>query len=566
MFDYVIVGGGTAGCVLANRLSSNPNTRVALIEAGPPGASPLINLPLGIIGLMRSKHLNWRYRTTPQTSLGNRELFWPRGRALGGSSAINAMIYTRGHANDYDHWQQLGNRGWSFQDVLPYFKLAQHQSWGPTRFHGINGPVHVSDLPSPHDISHAFVRASMEMGYSHNSDFNGANQEGFGLYQVTQKNGQRWSFSNAYLNDIICRDNLHIFTDALATRLTFSGKTATGVEYIQYGKLQAVQAAKEVILCGGTINSPQLLMLSGIGPDKSLRDQGIKVIQSLPGVGQNLQDHLDVLVVHRSIKNQTLGLSMAQLLRSPKELYRYIAHKKGVLTSNVAEAGGFLKSNEALSHPDLQFHFTPGLLDNHGLDLKFMRGHGYSTHVCHLRPKSRGFISLKSRDPRQHPHIDPQYLSHAEDLEVMVAGVKLTRKILSASAFDPWRSEEVFPGDGIYNDAQIRQFIRDKAETIYHPVGSCKMGIDDNAVVDPTLRVYGLNNVRVVDASIMPTLISGNTNAPVGMIAEKAADLILGTSRIPTSSNQTPTDAKKSPREFIEKKFRELSPAESVKA
>ena len=532
MFDYVIVGGGTAGCVLANRLSKNPNNRVALIEAGPPGSHPLINIPMGIIGLMRSKQFNWGYRTSPQEHMGHRELFWPRGRALGGSSAINAMVYTRGHPSDYDNWHSLGNYGWSYKDVLPYFKLSQHQTWGPTKFHGINGPLNVSDLKSPHEISHAFVRAAIESGFEHNSDFNGSDPIGFGMYQVTQKNGQRCSFSSAYLKDILNRDNLHIFTESLVTRLTFSGKTATGVEYTRFGKLQAIQAAKEIIVCSGTINTPQLLMLSGVGPLQTLKKQGIRIVQDLPGVGQNLQDHLDVMVVHRSISTKTLGLTAAQLLRSPKELYRYIFHKKGIFTSNAAESGGFLASQQGMDSPDIQFHFTPGLMNNHGLDLKFMRGHGYSTHVCNLKPKSRGFITLKDNNPESHPIINPNYLSAPEDIEVLVNGVKLTRRILSASAFDPWRSEEIFPGDGIYNNAQIRQFIRDRAETIYHPVGTCKMGIDDQAVVDPTLRIYGLNNIRIVDASIMPTLISGNTNAPVGMIAEKAADLILDEVRI----------------------------------
>ncbi|UXI02464.1 GMC family oxidoreductase [Photobacterium sp. TY1-4] len=527
MYDFIIVGAGSAGCVLANRLSADPSVKVCLLEAGPQDASLMIRVPLGIIGMMHSKKMNWRYYTEPEPHLGGRRLFWPRGRTLGGSSASNAMCYIRGHACDYNQWAALGNEGWGYQDVLPYFKKSQHQLRGEDAYHGVDGPLHVSDLRVHNPLSDAFIEAAMQAGHQRAQDFNGSEQEGVGYYQVTQKNGERCSTAAGFLRSAEARDNLTVITDALTTRVLFDGTRATGVEYRRHGQLNTVSCRGEVLLSGGAINSPQLLLLSGVGAQDQLSRHGIPLVYHLPGVGENLQDHLDVLAVTRERTFYSIGFSPVALLRSVKGVFDYFLYRKGNFTSNIAEAGGFAKSAPELAVPDIQFHFSPCFLDNHGLNLWQTVRHGYSLHACNLRPKSRGRLTLRDADPTTAPAIRANYLDDPEDMAVMIKALKLSRDILRQPAFARYRGQEVFPGTEVQTDAALEAFIRRKAESIYHPVGTCKMGQDEMAVVDAELRVRGVSGLRVVDASIMPTLVGGNTNAPTIMIAEKASDMIL---------------------------------------
>ena len=530
-YDYIIVGAGSAGCVLANRLSADPAVKVCLLEAGPVDSSPFIRMPIGIIAMMMSKVMNWQYFTEPQKHLNNRRLFWPRGKTLGGSSSSNAMVNTRGHAWDYDHWAALGNAGWSYAQVLPLFKRAENHERGADTFHGVGGPLNVAPLRSPNVLTDVYVKAAVQAGFVENKDFNGANQEGVSPYEVTQKNGERWSVARAYLHPVLKRPNLTVVTEARTSKVLLDGKRACGVAYVKGGKTIEITATQEVILSGGAINSPQLLMLSGIGPVNELQKHGIAVQHALPGVGQNLQDHLDLMVVHKCTQPVSLGVSFSTLLAQVKHLFNYLFKRTGPLTTNGAEGGGFVKSDAQQTIPDLQFHFAAVHLEDHARNLKgalsTMFGHGYTLHVCDLRPKSRGHIGLKSADPTQDALIEPNYLSHPDDMKTMVKGVKAARKVLAAQAFDAYRGLEMFPGRHVQTDAQIEAFVREKAATIYHPVGTCKMGHDAMAVVDDTLKVHGMQGLRVVDASIMPTLVGGNTNAPTVMIAEKASSMIL---------------------------------------
>jgi len=527
MYDFVIVGAGSAGCVLANRLSADPEIKVCLVEAGPKDSSFMVHVPLGLIGMMHSKKMNWRYYTEQEPNLQGRKLFWPRGKTLGGSSASNAMCYIRGHAQDYNEWDALGNHGWSYDDVLPYFKKSQHQERGADAYHGAGGPLNVADLRNTNPLSEAFIEAAKQAGHAINQDFNGKEQDGVGYYQVTQKNGQRCSAAVGYLRPAEQRKNLTIVTDALTTKVVFDGQKAIGIEYLKDGEKQTVRAAQEVILSGGAINSPQLLMLSGVGDKTELNQHKINVVHHLPGVGKNMQDHLDVLAVTRERTFHSVGFSPVALLRSVKGLFDYFLFRKGNFTSNVAEAGGFAKSSPDLTIPDVQFHFSPCFLDNHGLDLLTTIRHGYSLHACNLRPKSRGVLKLRNSDPTVPPVIEANYLENADDVKALVKAVKMSREILKQPAFDHYRGKEVFPGKEVQTDEQLEAFIRRKAESIYHPVGTCKMGNDEMAVVNSRLNVIGVAGLRVVDASIMPTLVGGNTNAPTIMIAEKAADMIL---------------------------------------
>jgi choline dehydrogenase len=525
-FDYVIVGGGSAGCVLASRLSEDAGIKVCLLEAGPPDSHPLIHVPLGILWMMHSKVLNWNFYTAGEPHLGGRRLFWPRGRTLGGSSSSNAMVYTRGHPSDYDAWAKQGNSGWAFQDVLPYFKRAENHEPGPSEFHGIGGPLNVAKQRSPNILTRAFIQAGIQAGIPHNEDFNGAKQEGVGLYSVTQKNGRRWSTAAGYLRMAGKRPNLTVITDAHARRVLFEGTTAVGIEYQRNGRIEQARAAREVVLSAGSVQSPQLLMLSGVGDAPALQAQGIPVLAHLPGVGKNLQDHLDVLVVNTCTKSVSAGFTLRTGLRGVWELIRYFTTGSGMLTMVGAEGCGFAKTSPEEPVPDVHLNFSPLRLSNHGLDIGYLFGEGYSLHVCNLRPKSRGEIRLASSDPLAKPTIFANYLSDPADLERLVKGFKLVRKVLAAPAFDRYRGQELRPGSGCVTDDDIRQFICQRAETIYHPVGTCKMGGDPMAVVDAELRVHGLQGLRVVDASIMPTLVGGTTNAPVVMIAEKASDMI----------------------------------------
>ncbi|HSD61796.1 MAG TPA: choline dehydrogenase [Burkholderiales bacterium] len=525
-FDYVVVGAGSAGCALAARLSEDPAISVCLLEAGPRDTHPLIHVPFGILWLMHSRRLNWRYYTAPQGKLGGRRLFWPRGKTLGGSSSSNAMCYTRGHPADYDAWRDQGNPGWGYADLLPHFRRAENRERGATEFHGSGGPLNVAPLRSPNPLSLAFVEAAASAGYRRNDDFSGAEQEGVGLYEVTQVNGQRCSSARAYLRPAADRPNLAVLTRAQATRVLFQGRRAAGVTFRRDGAERSVAARREVILCGGAINSPQLLLLSGVGPGAELQALGIPLIHDLPGVGRNLQDHLDVMVVQACKKPVSYGLTPRTVLRGLADIARYVVSRRGMYTTNAAEAGGFVKSGAGETLPDLQFHFTTAPLSNHGLDVKFLLQQGYSLHVCDLRPKSRGEIRLAGADPLAHPAIQPNYLADPQDQEKLVLGVKAARRILAAPPFDPYRGAEIRPGPGVRSDEEIREFVRERAETIYHPAGTCRMGNDPMAVVDAELKVRGVERLRVADASIMPLLVGGNTNAPAIMIGEKAADLI----------------------------------------
>lgn len=523
MFDYIIVGGGSAGCVLANRLSADPEIKVCLIEAGKSDTSPLVHIPLGVAGIMPTRHANWGFQTEPQPGLWGRRGYQPRGKVLGGSSSINAMIYIRGHRSDYDAWAQAGNAGWSFDEVLPYFKRSQHQERGADDFHGVGGPLNVADLRSPHAICEAFLEAGEQKGHRRVGDFNGVDFEGVGYYQVTQREGRRCSAARAFLGPIADRPNLTVVTEAYVTRVLFEGKRATGVRYRRGEQSYEIQANREVVLSAGALQSPQLLMLSGIGPRAELEAHGIEVRHELPGVGQNLQDHIDYVSAVTSPSTDLIGFSAAGSWKMARALREFQKFGTGKLTSNVAEAGGFLRSSDEVEVPDLQLHFVVTLLDDHGRKLHW--GHGYSCHVCLLRPKSRGRVGLHSANPMAAPLIDPGFFNDEEDMEKMVRGFRLMQEILSAPALAPYRGKDLYSPAAQTDDA-IRQIIRQRADTVYHPVGTCRMGQDDMAVVDETLRVRGIEGLRVVDASIMPNIVSGNTNAPTIMIGEKASDMI----------------------------------------
>ena len=524
LYDYIIVGAGSAGCALAARLAwERPKLRILVLEAGGPDKSFMLKMPAGFASLGEKTPYNWHYETTPQKHCNDRRMYWPRGKTLGGSSAINAMLYVRGHASDYDHWRQLGNEGWSYEDVLPYFKKAENNERGADAFHGTGGPLNVADQVDPSKLNEAFLKAAEQAGHKRNKDFNGAEQDGVGLYQVTQKNKQRWSAASAYLRPAVANSGAHleVITGALTERIIFDENRAMGVRYTLNGRDEVARVTREIILCGGAVNSPQLMMLSGIGPADHLKSIGIRPLHDLPGVGANLQDHLDAALLQFCKTRDTYD--RANKLAS---LYQYVVNKKGPGTSPIAESGGFLRTRPGLTAPDIQLHFLPVLVMDHGRTR--LNRDGYSLHVCTLRPESKGTIRLRSKDPKEHPLIDANYLSERQDLDTLIAGVKMGRDILAQSGLDPYRADELGPGAAVKTDAEIEQWIRAKCETIYHPVGTCKMGpaSDPMAVVDDKLLVHGVEGLRVVDASVMPTLIGGNTNAPTIMLAERTAAIM----------------------------------------
>ena len=525
-FDYIIVGAGSAGATLATRLSENPAVTVCLIEAGGKDTNPLIHIPFGLSLLARFDGIGWGYHTAPQQELFDRELFWPRGKTLGGSSSVNAMCYIRGDIEDYNRWEREGAAGWNFDSVLPYFKRSEDFAGGADAFHGVGGPLGVEALRHTNVLSQSFVKAADEVGLNVINDFNRDDREGLGFYHVTQKNGQRCSTAKGYLQEARSRNNLTVMTQILVERVLLKDKTATGVQVREKGRIKRLKANEEVILCGGAINSPQLLMLSGIGPKEELQDVGVHVQVDLPGVGQNLQDHLDAIVQYNCQAREGYAVAAGALPSYIKGTFQYLFHRRGLFSSNIAEAGGFVSSSLAQHGPDIQLHFLPAILDDHGR--RSVYGYGFGVHVCCLYPKSRGRIALQSNHPSDHPLIDPRYLSHEDDVKVMVEAVRLARRIANTSAFEEYGITEKFPGADAESDEAIIDFIREKSETIYHPIGTCKMGADDDpmAVVDNQLRVRGVKKLRVVDASVMPSLVGGNTNAPTVMIAERAAEFI----------------------------------------
>ena len=530
MYDYIIIGAGSAGCVLANRLSEDPDCKVLLLEAGPRDWHPFIHMPAGLAKLVGKKGVNWDYDTAPEPQLNNRVLWWPRGKVLGGSSSINAMCYIRGVPADYDDWAAQGATGWNWNSVLPFFRRSEHNERGGDALHGEHGPLYVSDLRYTNPLSQAFIDAGQQAGYALNRDFNGPQQQGFGFYQVTQKQGARCSSSVAYLQPVRERHNLTVITGAQANRITFDpaasgGHRANGVVYTAGGKAFHQVATREVLLSGGAINSPQQLMLSGIGPAQQLQRHGIDVVFDAPQVGENLQDHLDICTLQHSTQRVTYDrVSDAKIAFD-----YYLRGHSGAGSSNIAEAGAFVRSRFAPDdRADIQFHFVPAMLDDHGRHR--LAGDGYTAHACFLRPRSRGRVALASANAGDKARIEANYLSDPEgfDLKMMVECAKTAREVFAQKAFDPYRGAPIFPARNDLSDAELVEFIRAKAETVYHPVGTCRMGSDEASVVDPQLRVRGVEGLRVIDASVMPTLIGGNTNAPTIMIAERAADLISG--------------------------------------
>jgi choline dehydrogenase len=524
-FDYIVVGAGSAGCVVAEHLSASGRHRVLLLEAGGRDRNLWIHIPLGYAKLFNNPKVNWLYSSEPEPDLNNRKIIQPRGKVLGGSSSINGLLYIRGQAEDFDHWRQLGNAGWSFEDVLPYFRRAEDQERGADDLHGTGGPLAVSNVSEPHPLCDAFIAASEQAGLPRNDDFNGASQEGAGYFQLTARNGRRCSTAVGYLRPARRRPNLKIVTGALASRVLFSGKRAIGVEYNRGDTTHVAHATAEVILAGGAFNSPQLLQLSGLGPADLLRAHGIDVIADMPGVGADLQDHLQIRMQYRCTEPITMNDVYHSWRHRLGAGLRYIVSRKGLLTIGAGYAGGFFRTRSDLATPDVQMHFIIFSADASGAALHPFPG--FIASVCQLRPESRGFLRIKSSDPRQAPAIQPRYLSSKFDCDTVVAGMKLLRRIMDQPAMRHYIAEQRAPDPSRTGDADLLAFARETGTTVFHPTSTCRMGSDATAVVDERLRVRGFEGLRVIDASIMPTVVSGNTNAAVVMIAEKGADMIL---------------------------------------
>ncbi|HZP77466.1 MAG TPA: choline dehydrogenase [Pseudolabrys sp.] len=524
-FDYIIVGAGSAGCVLADRLTVSGKHRVLLLEAGGKDRNIWIHIPLGYGKLFTNPKVNWLYETEPEPELNNRRIIQPRGKVLGGSSSINGLLYIRGQHADFDHWRQLGNAGWSFRDVLPYFRRAEDQQRGADEMHGSGGPLAVSDVPDPHPLCEAFITACEQAGLPRNDDFNGPEQEGAGYFQLTSRNGRRCSTAVGYLKPALRRGNLVVVTHALTTRILFDGRRAVGVEYRRDGQRHVAHAAGEVIAAGGAINSPQLLQLSGVGPADLLRTHGIGVVADMPGVGADLQDHLQARMAYRCTEPITMNDTVNDWRRAMMAGLRYALSRRGMLAIGAGYAGGFFRTSDAVATPDVQMHFIIFSADKSGAKLHPFPG--FIGSVCQLRPESRGFVRIKSADPAMPPAIQPHYLSAPRDRETLVAGMHLLKRIMGQPAMARYIAEERAPGGQCVSDDGLLAYARQVATTIFHPSSTCRMGPDARAVVDERLRVRGFEGLRVIDGAVMPTVVSGNTNAAIVMIAEKGADMIL---------------------------------------